>query len=256
MEVADLQDDDASSLDEQSGPFGGTAREFGEIARALSSEPTVQATLQRIVDVAVETIEGCDGAGVLLLHRNEIVAGSWSSDVIRNVETMEYQLGEGPCVDAISQAPVFESADLRDNLSQWPGFAARALEAGIESMLGFRLFAAEDTLGALDLYGFSRNAFDETTRAIGTVLASHAAMALAGAQVHSHDLETINGLRDALVARDVIGQAKGILMTRHGIDADAAFALLARTSQDQNVKVRVLAERVAATGELPTRETP
>jgi hypothetical protein len=122
-------------------------------------------------------------------------------------------------------------------------------------MVGFRLFA-EDTIGAMDLYGFTRDAFDETTRAIGTVLASHAAMALAGAQVHSHDLDTINGLREALVARDVIGQAKGILMARQHIDADAAFALLVRASQDQNVKLRVLAEDVATTGELPTRESP
>jgi transcriptional regulator with GAF, ATPase, and Fis domain len=251
-----MGDEGASLPDEGSGRFAGTARQFGDIARALSSEPTVQTTLQRIVDIAVENVDGCDGAGVLLVHRNAIVAGSWSSDLVRDIETTEYELGEGPCIDAISQQPVFESADLRQNLAQWPGFAARALEAGIESMLGFRLFTAEDTLGALDLYGFRRNAFDETTRAIGTVLASHAAMALAGAQVRSHDLDTINGLRDALVARDVIGQAKGILMARHRIDADAAFDLLVRVSQDQNVKVRTLAEYVAATGELPTRELP
>ena len=219
----------------------------------MSSEPTVQAILQRIVDVAAQSIEGCDGAGVLLLHRREIVAGSWSNDLVREIETMEYELGEGPCQDAIWQHPVFESADLRDHFSQWPEFAPRAVEAGIESMLGFRLFVAADTLGSLDLYGYRRGAFDETSRAIGTVLAAHAALALAGAQVHEQDLDTVAHLREALATRDLIGQAKGILMATRHVDADAAFDLLVRTSQDQNTKVRNVAEDVARTGELPER---
>ena len=122
---------------------------------------------------------------------------------------MEYELGGGPCVDAIWQRPVFESADLRENAHQWPTFVPRALEAGIETMLGFRLFVAEDTLGALDLYGYRTGAFNETSRALGTVLAAHAALALAGTQVHEQDLDTVAGLQEALATRDLIGQAKG-----------------------------------------------
>ena len=118
-------------------------------------------------------------------------------------------------------------------------------------MLGFRLFVTGLTLGSLDLYGYRPGAFDEASRAMGIVLASHAATALIGAQVHAQDLETVAGLRVALQARDVIGQAKGILMATRSLDADAAFRLLARTSQRRNVKVRVLAEDVARTGDLP-----
>ena len=231
--------------------FVGTAEQFAEMARSLSSEPTIQATLQRIVDVATRDVDGCDGAGILLIHKREIVAGSWSDERVRVMEMVECQLGEGPCIDAIAQEPVFASADLREQQPRWPRFIPQALAAGFESMLGFRLFAAEDTIGALDLYGYQRGAFDETSRALGIVLASHAAIALAGAQVHEHDLDTITGLTEALVARDVIGQAKGILMANRGIDADDAFALLSRTSQNQNVKVRVVAEQVARTGQLP-----
>ena len=95
-------------------------------------------------------------------------------------------------------------------------------------MLGFRLFASEGTLGSLDLYGYRAAAFDETSRAMGTVLAAHAAMAVAGAQVRANDLGTIAGLNEALLARDVIGQAKGMLMVARGIDADAAFDALVR----------------------------
>jgi transcriptional regulator with GAF, ATPase, and Fis domain len=241
---------DPSSTERSRAGFRGSAEQFSEMARALFDEPTVQATLQRIVDFATQNIEGCDGAGILLIHHGGIVGGSWSDDLVRRVETMEYELGEGPCVDAIWQRPIFESADLRDEVHRWPEFVPRALEAGIESMLGFRLFVAAETLGALDLYGFQRGAFNEDSRAIGTVLAAHAALALAGARVHEQDLDTVAGLRQALTTRDVIGQAKGIVMATRHVDADAAFELLVRTSQEQNVKLRVIAEHVVQTGDL------
>ena len=229
------------------------AATLAEIARSLFAEPTVLATLQRIVDVAAETIDGCDGAGLLLVSRREIVAGAWSNELVREVERMEYEIGEGPCVDAIWERPTFESSDLRDEISLWPTFAARALDAGIESVLAFRLFASEETLGALDLYSGRRGAFDESARAFGTVFAAHAALALAGAQIHAHDVAVADGLREALATRDVIGQAKGILMATRHIDADAAFDLLRTTSQDRNVKLRAVADHVVFAGTLPER---
>jgi transcriptional regulator with GAF, ATPase, and Fis domain len=224
---------------------------FAEIARNLFAEPLVAPTLQRIVAAAVETIEGCDGAGVLLLTNGEIEAGAWSNELARSIEEMKCEVREGPCVDAIFQRATFESADLRDELSRWPTFAARALDAGVESMLAFRLFAAEETLGALDLYSTRRGAFDETARALGNVFAAHAALALAGAQIRERHLVARDTLREALVNRDLIGQAKGILMATRHIDADAAFDLLRATSQDLNVKLHMIAERVVFTGTLP-----
>jgi putative methionine-R-sulfoxide reductase with GAF domain len=237
---------------EQREPGGSSsAAAIAEIARSLSAEPTVVATLQRIVDMAAETIEGCDGAGLLLVNRGKIVAGAWSNELVHEIEKMEYEIGEGPCVDAIWERPTFESANLRDELSLWPTFAATAVDAGVESMLAFRLFASEETLGALDLYSSRRGAFDESARAFGTVFAAHAALALAGAQIHERDLAVADGLREALATRDVIGQAKGVLMATRQIDAEAAFDLLRTTSQGRNEKLRAVAEHVVSTGILP-----
>lgn len=227
-----------------------SAKRLSEIARSLAAEPDVARTLQRIVDLAVETIDGCEGAGLLIVRGGAILAGSWSDEAVHEIEKLEYEIGEGPCVDAILREATFES-DLRDQESRWPTFVARALAAGFESILAFRLFSAEDTLGALDLYSTARGAFDEAARAFGAVYAAHAAMALAGAQVHEHDVELVDHLHDALVARDVIGQAKGILMATRHLGADAAFEVLRTTSQHLNVKLRTVAEDVALTGELP-----
>ncbi len=227
-----------------------SASAIAAIARSPSGEPTVVATLQRIVDVAAETIDGCDGAGLLLVSRGKIVAGAWSNELVHEIEKMEYEIGEGPCVDAIWERPTFESSDLRDQISLWPTFAVRALDAGVESMLVFRLFASEETLGALDPYSGCRGAFDESARAFGTVFAAHAALTRAGAQIHERDLAVADGLREALTTRDVIGQAKGVLMATRSIDADAAFDLLRTTSQGRNEKLRAVAEHVVSTGIL------
>jgi transcriptional regulator with GAF, ATPase, and Fis domain len=234
-------------------PPGPPGTNFAEIARTMAREPTVARTLQRIVELAIDKIDGCDAAGILLLTKGEIVAGAWSDERVRAIEEMECALGEGPCLDAITENRTFESPDLRDHLSRWPTFAARAIDAGIHSMLAFRLFAAEDTLGALDLYGYQPHAFDEVARAFGAVFAAHAALALAGAQLHEHDLATADDLRAALETRDVIGQAKGILMATHHIDDVAAFNLLCETSSRVNRKLRNIADDVTRTGTLPDR---
>lgn len=243
-------EDESASMEPRRDP---TFTSIADIARSLSAEPSVLATLQRIVDVAAETIDGCEGAGLLLVSKREIVVGAWSNKLVHEIEEMEYEIGEGPCIDAIWERPTFESSDLRDETSRWPTFANRAVGAGIESMLAFRLFASEETLGALDLYSSRRGAFDESARALGTVFAAHAALALAGAQIHERDLAEVAGLREALSSRDVIGQAKGILMAIRHIDADAAFDLLRAASQTRNEKVLQIAEYVVTTGSLPER---
>ena len=232
-------------------PSQAVAVSFAQIARAVGAAPTVARMLQRIVDLAVEVVDGCDEAGILLVSKGEIVTGAWSDDRVRAIEEMECRVGEGPCLDAIAQRPVFASADLRDHRAEWPTFTQNALDAGIQSMLAFRLFAADDTLGALDLYGNARGAFDETARALGTVFAAHAALALAGAQVHERDLVNIATLRQALDNRDVIGQAKGILMATRHVDSDAAFDLLRGASNALNAKLHVVAGRVVHDGALP-----
>ncbi len=113
-------------------------------------------------------------------------------------------------------------------------------------MLSFQLYVREQELGALNLYGEAVAAFDATDEQIGLLLASHAAIALMGAQ-DQHNL-TI-----ALAARDRIGQAKGILMERHKITDKQAFELLLRASRNTNRKLRDIAEEVASTGQEPAR---
>ena len=121
---------------------------------------------------------------------------------------------------------------------RWPEFAKRAhVETGVESILSLRLFAREETMGALNLYSLQPDAFDEQDVAVGSVFAVHAAVALATAK-HDEQLENKSQ------SRDLIGMAKGIIIARQNVSEDEAFDILRRASQRMNVKLRELAARV------------
>ncbi len=211
-----------------------SAEAFADLARALSGQSDVHETLQKIVDLAVETVVGCDHAGISVLKDGKGSTPAASDGVPRLVDAIQYETGEGPCLSAIREHEVFQSGDLASE-TRWSLFAARAAkETGVSSMLSFRLFVAGDTLGALNLYSETVDAFDEGSRTVGLVYAAHAAMALASAM---HDEQ----MGQALQSRDLIGQAKGILMAREGVDADQAFDMLRRASQRLNIKLRDVA---------------
>ena len=84
---------------------------------------------------------------------------------------------------------------------------------------------------------------------ITTLLATLAALALAEA-------ERADQMRTALGNRDIIGQAKGILMEHYRLDADAAFSYLSRVAQDANLKILAVARHLVKSGEMPSAPLP
>ncbi|MGH3607738.1 MAG: ANTAR domain-containing protein [Pseudonocardiaceae bacterium] len=130
---------------------------------------------------------------------------------------------------------------------RWPEFAKRAAQLGVGSMLSFQLYVVGDNLGALNLYNREPDAFDDESEHVGLLFASHAAVAMAGAQRNEQLIRAIG-------TRDLIGQAKGILMDRHKLTAEQAFLLLVRASQATHTKLRDIAEQLTTVGQLPIRE--
>lgn len=136
-----------------------------------------------------------------------------------------------------------------DNLraeTRWPRFARQAPDLGVLSMLSFQLFAGDDSFGALNLDAGDPAAFGQDSESTGILLAPHAALAMAAARTQA-------GLLTALDTREMIGQAKGILMERYKITGVQAFGLLIASSQAVNRKLRDVAEHLVTTGELLTR---
>jgi transcriptional regulator with GAF, ATPase, and Fis domain len=217
---------------------------FANVARTLAAEGSVEATLQRLVHLAVSTITGCDHAAVTVVSGKTFETAAATDDVPHQVDAIQYETGEGPGLDAIRQHDLFSTDDLAEE-RRWPNFARRAAAAtGVRSMISYRLFIEESTMGALNLYSRQRGAFDAEDKAEGSIFAAHAAVALAAAYQKEH-------LQEALASRDVIGQAKGILMAQQNVDADQAFDILRRASQRLNMKLRDLARQVTEGSATP-----
>lgn len=228
------------------GDLEGAAVGLAHMARDLLSQDSVQATLDRIVAHAVDLVEGCEHAGVLLLHRgSNVETAAATSELVHRSDQAQGELGEGPCFDAAFQKnQTYRIRDMEDQVPGWPQYAPVARDLGIGSMMGFLLYTEDDDLGALDLYSSEPNMFTYNSELAGWLLASHAAVAFSAAR-NSVQLES------AVHTRQDIGEALGIIRERFGLDNDAAFALLKKVSQDHNLKIRDLARNVTTQGELP-----
>jgi GAF domain-containing protein len=225
------------------------AAQFAGVARALAAEQTVDKTLARLVDLAIGIIPGCHHAGVTVVRRGRPETPAATDEVPAAVDALQYETGEGPCLSAIREHAVYRTGDLAAD-DRWPAFAGAAVaRTGVRSMLAYRLFTEDDTLGALNLYSRERDAFDDATVPIGTILAAHAALAFDRAR----DREQISGLEQALSSNRTIAMAIGMLMATHGIKEREAFDLLRVASQRSNRRLRDIAEEVVRTGALGKR---
>ena len=165
-----------------------------------------------------------------------------SGPVPRQLDELQVETGTGPCLTAARKQIVVRMHDVAAD-TRWTEFCAAALDRGVASMLCVPLFLDDQKLGTLSLYGESPGAFRENVEPVARVLATLSAIALADSR-HRERMDR------ALHNRDLIGQAKGILMARHGIGADAAFDMLRTHSQRTNNKLLAVVERVVETGAL------
>lgn len=213
------------------------ATTFAEVARALLSEDDLDSILHKIATVAVAEVDGCESATIDLIEKHVVRCVVASSETANRVSEIQNEEGEGPCLSAIREHETFLTNDL-DREDRWPKFVPRARsETGVRSMLGYRLFADEDTMGALNLHSSRPDAFDEESVAVGSILAAHAAIAMSRAREREY-------MQVAIENRDVIGQAKGLLMAGRNVDGDAAFELLRVASQRLNIKLVQVAQQV------------
>jgi GAF domain-containing protein len=218
---------------------------FAAIARDLENQESESETVERMIALAVETIHGCDYAGVSVVdRRRRITTAAATDDRVQKADQEQYDLDQGPCLDAIRQEQTISCPQLATD-SRWPDWGSWVADnLEIRSMLCFQLFTTGRSYGSLNLYSSRPDAFDEHDETIGLALAAHAAVALARSRL-------VDNLNVAVVNRTIIGQAEGILMERYNIDSDQAFSMLSRVSQAENRRLNAIAEEL-----IRTRSTP
>ncbi len=218
---------------------------FASLAESLADIEGVTETIDQIVSFAVQEIDTTYG-GITLVKsggRAYTTVGATHQSVIE-ADRIQYELRQGPCVDAAAESTVVVSSYLATD-ERWPDWGPKASALGFNSVLSAELHARGRRIGALNLYGTSEANFNPEDMALAVLFARQGALALGYARSEE-------GLREALETRTVIGQAQGLLMERFGIDADRAFATLRRYSQHNNVKLKALCRQLIETRALPT----
>lgn len=219
------------------------------LVSALADVTESEEAVNKVVAVAVETV-GTTFGGITLIRddgkRFETV-GSTDPSVVA-ADQLQYDLRQGPCVDASLESKSFASSDLATD-PRWPAWGPQVSELGFKSVLSSEIHGRGHRIGALNLYGTTESTFDR--EAIDTAqMFAHQASLILGFVLHESEL------MQAMETRSIVGQAQGILMQRFKIGSATAFALLRRYSMDTNTRVRDLAEYVIETRDLPADELP
>jgi hypothetical protein len=228
---------------------------FAPLARQLFGGDDLRDVLAHVLKFTVGAVAGCDRAGVTLFQHGRVVDTVASDAVAAELDEIQFASGAGPAPDAMYAEHPVHVADLA-GAPRWPVLAVTADELGVSSVLCYGLYvqrpAQWSALGAFTLYAATPDAFSDDDREFGSIVSAYVATAVALAQRHDEVDRREAALRRGLSTRDVIGQAKGILMERQRLSAGDAFDQLRRVSQRLNRKLADVAQQLAETGELPT----
>lgn len=222
------------------------ATALDEISRLLREERAPEDVVTAFVHEAARLVPGAQTASISAVTKGRLTTAATSSPLALQFDLMQYEAGEGPCLTSLFEDTTVLVDDLHVEDHRWPAFSARAASCDLRGVLALQLYVAGSELGALNLFSLSPRAFDDSSRRVALLFATHASLLLQAIVRAGH-------LEQAVATRDVIGMAKGMVMTKHRLDEETAFRVLVRYSRDTNTKLREVAAAVVASGGvLPT----
>ncbi|MBM6401173.1 GAF and ANTAR domain-containing protein [Phycicoccus sonneratiae] len=215
-----------------------------ELAGVLESMEELSDYLERVVHAVRRHVDGCDEVGVTILSNDRPHTAAYTTVQTLEIDAAQYALDEGPCLDAARSRREQMVPDLCTDDGRWPIFAEVSRRDGMRSLFAVPLVSGDECVGALNLYAWATDAFDGFDAALVRVAAARCADAVVAVTALDGMRRLAGQLEQAMASRAVIEQAKGVIMALRGIPEHDAFQVLRKTSQDRNVKVRVLAEQV------------
>lgn len=208
-------------------------------AAAMNDPHRVQQALAALTQGAVDAIPGADYSSISTRRRDGTLETSAATDpLVDKLDAWQYELREGPCYEAATSEVFTASFDMSCD-PRWPNYGPVAAEAGVRGQLAVMLVDNGSGRSALNVYAAEAHCFDTAAVEMAELFASHAAVAMGF-------VGTVSTLSNAVVSRQSIGTAVGMVAERYHIDSERAFQFLLRTSQDSNVKLRDVAEQIVA----------
>ena len=213
------------------------------LSRLSTNRLGLEDLLVRVATYAVKAIPGADGAGLTLIEADRADTVVTTADFVREVDNIQYAIGQGPCITAAREGQTVISGSLGSD-PRWRRFGGSVARLGVHSALSLPLIVPDGVVGAMNIYAHDKHVFDERAAELGEIFAVPAAIAVQNAQVLAQTQRLAAQLRSALDTRAVIDRAVGILMSRTGGTEDEALARLRTLSQNEHQKLAVIAAQI------------
>jgi GAF domain-containing protein len=205
----------------------------------LNNRP-LEEVLQQFVQIAKDAVPGAGEVSNTLVRDDKGWTAAYTGRLALDADELQYERGYGPCMDAGRTGTVLLIDDTRVE-TRWPDYTAHVAARGVLSSLSVPLPIQTDVIGALNIYSREPSAFSPEAVEIAEELAGHVAVAVGNAIAVTEATTLVEQMRKAMDSRSVIDQAMGVIMAQNRCDADAAFAILTRASQNRNIKLREIA---------------
>ncbi|MEU0498772.1 GAF and ANTAR domain-containing protein [Mycobacterium sp. NPDC006124] len=223
-----------------------TSRAMEALRRIQDAEEPLDEVLTRVAGTALKAILDADAVTVTVLADDGTARTSaFTDEGMVDVDRRQYESGSGPCLEAARRrTPIRVVVDVETD--RWPEFAAAAQSHGVRATLSAPLLVGDagadgEMVGSLNVYSRTRSAFDSFDEELVRLFTVAASMAITNAHRWQQSRDTVSQLERALSSRSTIDQAKGVLRLLYDLDADEAFAMLVKQSQERNVKLYTVA---------------
>jgi len=217
---------------------------FARMSGLLLSRETTESLLPLTTSLASEVIAGAAAAGVTLTGpRGERVTEAATDPRVERADSLQYELDEGPCLTAWKTRSVVRVDDLTTE-ARWPRWAGVAAQSGWRAALSAPLVAGDACLGAMKVYADQAGVYDARSERLLTLFAAQVAVMVSNMQTYEASRRSSELLKTALRDRDLVSQAKGVIIGARGVNEDAAFALLVSTGRRLNRSVRDIARDI------------
>lgn len=220
------------------------------VSRMVVGEEPLEHSLQRVVQLTRANVPGADSVTLTLVGEGPARTAASTDTAAVAIDEAQYASDSGPCLDA-ARLGAMVRVDAVEGANRWPAFEVAASREAVRASLSVPLLLKDGPFGAINVYSETKRPWTSRSERAGALLAGQAATAVINAIRYEQAILTAGQLEQAAQSRDLIGQAKGILMERHELTADDAFERLRDASQRLNLKLRDVAATLAATGALP-----
>lgn len=218
-----------------------------ELAGLLMATSSFEDLMQSVADLAGRAVPAATTCGITLSEDGHVITVASADALARLLDEQQYEVLDGPCLEAIRAARVVVSEDLSVE-KRWDGYPAMAVVHGVRSVLSSPLMVGSSPIGALNLYAVAAGAFTPDSRVAAGQLTALAAATVTAAMRHFDETTLTDHLRSALSSRSVIDQAIGIIIGMQRCPPETAFDILRTVSQNRNIPLReVAADLVART---------